>query len=242
MVSTHWHIKRGYWGYCDCKETIARSFSPFLPQLHHLQLWPQSISDPFDALLLWVNDEWPTLTGGQDGSILGGHPIIWQALVMPGSHSGIVCNHEDWIQAVCQGYRDLEQKSRNDVTLAGALGAKQQASAHRIYQKQEQSKQHKVHCKNWSYLLSLQKRDPCVVKKLDTILPGKVPHVGDKCWCEQDITIQGFLLLFILNNSSGPALLLWLQDTVQRPGFNILLKICRTHKKQFTMRMPLKTV
>lgn len=101
------------------------NFSPFLSQLHHLQLWPHSLSDPLDALLLWVNDEWPALTGGQDGSILGRHPIIWQALVMPGSHSGIVCNHEDWIQAVCQGYRDLEQKLGNDVTLAEALVAEQ---------------------------------------------------------------------------------------------------------------------
>ena len=78
---------------------------------------------PLDALLLRVNDKWPTLTGGQDGSVLGGHPIIWQALVMPGSHSGIICKHEDWIQAVCQGYGDLEQKPTSDVTLVGALVA-----------------------------------------------------------------------------------------------------------------------
>lgn len=40
---------------------------------------------------------------------------------MPGSHSGIICKHEEWIQAVCQGYRDLEQKQRNDVTSVGTL-------------------------------------------------------------------------------------------------------------------------
>lgn len=79
------------------------------------------VSDPLDALLLWVNDEWPTLTGGQNDSILSGHPIIWQTLVVPGSHSGIVCKHEDWIQTVCQGYRDLEQKQRNDVSIAETL-------------------------------------------------------------------------------------------------------------------------
>lgn len=42
---------------------------------------------------------------------------------MPGSHSGIICKHEDWIQAVCQGYRDLEQKQRNDVTSVGTLSS-----------------------------------------------------------------------------------------------------------------------
>lgn len=86
------------------------SLSPSLSQLHHPQLWTQTLSEPLDALLLRVNDERPTLTGGQDGSILGRHPIIWQALVMPGSHGGIICKHEDWIQAVCQGHTDLERE------------------------------------------------------------------------------------------------------------------------------------
>lgn len=35
---------------------------------------------------------------------------------MPGGHTGVICKHEDWIQAFCQGYRDLEQKQGNDVT------------------------------------------------------------------------------------------------------------------------------
>ena len=35
---------------------------------------------------------------------------------MPGSHGGIICKHEDGIQAVCQGYGDLEQKPGSDVT------------------------------------------------------------------------------------------------------------------------------
>lgn len=42
---------------------------------------------------------------------------------MPGSHSGIICKHEYWIQAVCQGYRDLEQTQTSDVTLVRALSA-----------------------------------------------------------------------------------------------------------------------
>lgn len=47
---------------------------------------------------------------------------------MPSSHGGIICKHEDWIQAVCQGYRDLEQKHRNDVILVQALVAVQSSS------------------------------------------------------------------------------------------------------------------
>ncbi|TNN78388.1 hypothetical protein EYF80_011372 [Liparis tanakae] len=101
-------------------------------KLHHPQLWPEPVSDPLDALLLRVDDERPTLTGGQDGSVLGGHPVIWQALVMPGSHSGIICKHEDGIQAFCHGHRDLERKQRNDVTVVEQLEAAAVKSVHLV--------------------------------------------------------------------------------------------------------------
>lgn len=83
--------------------------SPALCQLHHPQLRAQTLPQPLDALLLWVHHERPTLAGGQDGGVLDGHPIVWQTLVVPGSHCGVICKHEDGVQAVCQGHRGLEQ-------------------------------------------------------------------------------------------------------------------------------------
>lgn len=82
---------------------------PSFCQLHHPELWAQTLPQPLDALLLRVHDQRPALAGGQNGSVLNGHPIVWQALVVPGSHSDIICKHEDGIQAVCQGHGGLRQ-------------------------------------------------------------------------------------------------------------------------------------
>lgn len=90
-----------------------------LSQPHDPQMCTEPDLNPSDALLLLVSGEWPTLTGGQDGSILNWHPIIWQTLDTPGRNSGIICKHEDCIQTVCQGYQDLEQKQSRVATLAG---------------------------------------------------------------------------------------------------------------------------
>lgn len=90
---------------------IAADSAPLPPvcQLHHPQLRAQTLLEPLDALLLRVHDQRPTLAGGQNGCVLNGHPIVWQALVVPGSHGGIICKHEDGIQAVCQGHGGLRQ-------------------------------------------------------------------------------------------------------------------------------------
>lgn len=105
--------------FCAPQDIVWYSDSLSLSQLHHPQICAEPAPNPFDALLLWVGDEWPTLTGGQDGSVLNWHPNSWQTLVTPGSNGGFICKHEDWIQAVCQGDRDLEQKQRGVATLAG---------------------------------------------------------------------------------------------------------------------------
>lgn len=65
----------------------------------------------------------------------------------------------------------------------------------------------------WHYLLWLKEGDPHIVEQLHTILPGKITHIGDECWREENITQQCFLLFFILKKCLGPALLLWLHET-----------------------------
>lgn len=58
------------------------------------------------------------------------------------------------------------------------------------------------------YLLRPEERDPGIVEELGTILPVKVAHVGDERRRDEDVATQGLLLLFILNDCLGPALLL----------------------------------
>lgn len=137
---------------------------PSFCQLHHPQLWAQTLPQPLDALLLWVHDQRPTLAGCQNGSVLDGHPIVWQALVVPGSHGGIICKHEDGIQAACQGHRGLRQ---TEGRCQWELSECWPQFAARC-------------CSQWGllkvsvYLLGFEERDPNVIQELQTILPGEV--------------------------------------------------------------------
>lgn len=68
------------------------------------------ILDPFDALQLRVDQEWPALAGEEDGGILHGHAVGGEALVLPGSHVGIVCQHPQGVQAGGDRDGDLRMK------------------------------------------------------------------------------------------------------------------------------------
>lgn len=169
-----WMYNILYFIYCKSFSDFIYFFLPFLSQSHHPEFWFQSVSDPLDGLLLWINDEWPTLTGGQDGCIFSRHSIIWQALVVPGCHSGIICKHEDRIQAVCQGHRDLEQNQGIEVTLVDSTSQCWSCLQSKYVSSQTTVKLYILYIWIWFYLLWLKERYPRIFEKLHTILARKI--------------------------------------------------------------------
>lgn len=96
----------------EMRQNNALPLSLHLVEQLHPELWPTAPADPLYALLLGVHHKSPALAGGQDGRALCRHPIVWQALVVPGSHGGIVWKHEDRVQVVCLVDGDLEHTER----------------------------------------------------------------------------------------------------------------------------------
>lgn len=85
---------------------------PLLTDLGDPEVFSVFVLDPFDALQLRVNQERPAFTGDEDGGILHGHAVGREALVLPGSHVGIIRQHPQGVQAGGDRDGDLRMKQR----------------------------------------------------------------------------------------------------------------------------------
>jgi hypothetical protein len=73
--------------------TFVLCYLPFLTNLGDPKALSIFVLDPLDALQLRVHHEWPALTVDENGSILHRHAICGEALILPGGHVGIICQH-----------------------------------------------------------------------------------------------------------------------------------------------------
>lgn len=77
---------------------FALSCLPFPANLDHSEVCSVSVLDPLDPLQLGVHHERPALAVGEDGGILHRHAVCGEALVPPGSHDRVICQHPQWVQ------------------------------------------------------------------------------------------------------------------------------------------------
>lgn len=84
--------------------------SPLPADLGDPQAFSVFVLDPFDALQLRVDQERPALTGDEDGGVLHRHAVRREALVLPGSHVGIIRQHPQGVQVGGDGDGDLRMK------------------------------------------------------------------------------------------------------------------------------------
>jgi hypothetical protein len=70
--------------------TCVTSHLPLLANLGDPEFFSIFVLDPFNALQLRVDHERPALTVDEDGSILHGHAVSRETLILPGSHFSII--------------------------------------------------------------------------------------------------------------------------------------------------------
>mmetsp|Transcript_88795 Transcript_88795/g.236358 ORF Transcript_88795/g.236358 Transcript_88795/m.236358 type:complete len:236 (+) Transcript_88795:3089-3796(+) len=72
---------------------------------HRLHQPCVALLDPFDPLELGINHQRPSCAVGNDGPVLNGNTVRWQALSIPSSNSGRVAKQVQWLQSF--GHRDF---------------------------------------------------------------------------------------------------------------------------------------
>lgn len=99
------------------RESQADRFHiPFLAQVCDFEVSSVLLLDPLNALLLGVYHEGPALAVGQDSSVLSGHSVIGQPLIIPGGNCGIIRQHGNHVQAFGHWDGDLGNQSGRQST------------------------------------------------------------------------------------------------------------------------------